>query len=163
MIRTTLVFCGQLFLFLLVAGPVVTSLLKKQFLLVFESYAEYIDLPSFIIIMAAFLALGMGGGIPDFFRGYGKAGSGEALQWKKSLESVITFRRIILAWSVLGFLIGAVLILSNLDDPASMSRGFSAALLTIHYGLAFILVFCLPLELRLRMRLAASSSGMASE
>lgn len=148
--RILLIFIGQLTVFFLLGGPLAAVLITKGWL----NDNWFFDIPSFIIVFGSFLALGMGGGIRDFFRGYRKAGSGDALQWKRSLESVITFRRIVFAWSVLGFLIGAVLILSNLDDTVSMSRGFSCALLTIHYGLAFILVFCLPLELRLRLRLA---------
>lgn len=149
--RTLFIFTGQLVILIFLVCPLTESLVKKQLA---SGFGWFSDVPSLVIVFGAFLALGMGGGIRDFFRGYRKAGSGDALQWKRSLESVITFRRIVFAWSVLGFLIGAVLILSNLDDTVSMSRGFSCALLTIHYGLAFILVFCLPLELRLRLRLA---------
>ena len=155
MIRALFIFFGQFFVYVFFLGPLFTSLLKKELSFVFRSYWEYIDLPSFLIVFSAFLALGMGGGIRDFFLGYFRAGRGDVRQWKKSLASVRTLRRIVFPWSVLGFLIGAVLILSNLDDTASMSRGFSCAVLTIHYGLAFILIFCLPMEMRLKLRLAA--------
>ena len=149
MIRTLLFFCAQLFFYVIYVGPLFASLLKKDL-----SPWQYIDLPSFVIVFAAFLALGMGGGIRDFFRSYKRDGEMTTLSREQSLASVITLRRIVLGWSVLGFLIGAVLILANLDEPTSMSRGFSAAMLSIHYGLGFILIFCLPMELRLKLRLA---------
>ena len=156
MIRTGLLFFLQLVIFVVLIGPVFASLVFMFTKGCLEKSLLFIDLPSFIIILVSFLILGMGSGVKDFFAGYERARKRcvDSKGIKMSLASIAAFRKIIINWSVIGFLIGAVIMMSCLDDLSAIHRGFSAATITIYYGIAFILIFCLPLEMRLKLRLA---------
>lgn len=159
MLRAGLLFFSQLVIFVIFVGPVFAAfvfMFPQKWL---DKKGYFIDLPSFVLLLAAFLILGMGGGIRDFFAGYNHARktSRDIKGIKKSLVSTTAFRKMIINWSIVGFLIGAVIMMANLDDMSSIFRGYSAAMISIYYGLAFIAIFCLPLEMRLKLRLAELS------
>jgi flagellar motor component MotA len=52
-----------------------------------------------------------------------------------------------------GFLIGLVLILANLNDPAKIGPGAAIALLTVFYGTIVAYFYCMPISTKLQCRL----------
>ncbi|MED5414633.1 MAG: MotA/TolQ/ExbB proton channel family protein, partial [Candidatus Latescibacterota bacterium] len=54
----------------------------------------------------------------------------------------------------IGTIIGLVIILKNMDDPAALGPGMAVALLTVFYGLFVAYAVALPLQTRLRSRAA---------
>ena len=68
---------------------------------------------------------------------------------KGCLESMARFAP---AFGMIGTVIGLILMLGRLDDPARIGPGMAVALLTTLYGLAFANLFCLPMARRLTYR-----------
>ena len=68
---------------------------------------------------------------------------------KAALESMARFSP---AFGMMGTVIGLVIMLGRMDDPARIGPGMAVALLTTLYGLGFANVFCLPLARRLAYR-----------
>ena len=64
----------------------------------------------------------------------------------------------LLASGVIGTLIGLVIMLKNMDDPAALGPGMAIAVLTILYGVIVGLGICLPLAVRLENRAQEQSS-----
>lgn len=64
----------------------------------------------------------------------------------------------LLASGVIGTLIGLVIMLKNMDDPAAIGPGMAIAVLTILYGVIVGLGICLPLAVRLENRAQEQSS-----
>ena len=58
-----------------------------------------------------------------------------------------------LATGWIGTLIGAVIILKNLGDPAKLGPVISLCLLTVLYGTIIAYVFCLPFSTKLQVQL----------
>lgn len=56
------------------------------------------------------------------------------------------------AWGMLGTLIGLVLMLANLDDPAALGPGMAVAIITTFYGSVISNLFCLPVANKLGLR-----------
>jgi chemotaxis protein MotA len=65
---------------------------------------------------------------------------------KAVLESMARYAP---AFGMMGTLIGLVVMLGKMDDPARIGPGMAVALLTTLYGLAMANLFCLPLARRL--------------
>ncbi len=70
-----------------------------------------------------------------------------------------------LAWAsgLGGFLLGMVIMLSNLDDPAAIGPGMAVALLTTIYGLILAELLFSPMQQMLMSHLSASPSGEGSQ
>ena len=64
----------------------------------------------------------------------------------------------LLASGVIGTLIGLVIMLKNMDDPAAIGPAMGIAVLTILYGVILGLGICLPLAARLENRAQEQSS-----
>ena len=64
----------------------------------------------------------------------------------------------LLASGVIGTLIGLVIMLKNMDDPAALGPGMAIAVLAILYGVIVGLGICLPLAVRLENRAGEQSS-----
>jgi len=142
----------QFTVFLLLLGPAFTLLTLNDI-----SFA-FIDVPSFLIIFpSSILILGMGGGVKHFFASYNYIFSDKAeqSQLKHSLLSIKAVIKMAFNWSVVSFLIGCVLILMNIEDMSALGPGFAAASLSFLYAFLFVAVFCLPLQMRLKIKLAA--------
>ena len=57
------------------------------------------------------------------------------------------------ATGLVGFLIGLVLILANLNDPAKIGPGAAIALLTVLYGTLIAYFYAMPISTKLQCRL----------
>jgi len=59
----------------------------------------------------------------------------------------------------LGFIIGVVAMLANLDDPRAIGPAVAVALLTLLYGVGFSVFFWKPAERRMRAQLLRTSAS----
>ena len=57
----------------------------------------------------------------------------------------------------IGTIIGLVIMLKNMDDPAAIGPGMAIAILTILYGFILAFAIALPVRSRLEDRAAAST------
>jgi hypothetical protein len=115
--------------------------------------ATFIDVPSLLIVFAG-TALFTLAHVP--FReiveavhcALGSAQSGSEESEKARLTFAI-MRSYALAMGVLGFFIGLILMLKNMDDPAAIGPGMALSLLSVLYavGLAQILISALDLQI----------------
>jgi chemotaxis protein MotA len=61
-----------------------------------------------------------------------------------------------LAMGAIGTIIGLVIMLKNMDDPAAIGPGMAIGILTLLYGLILAFAIALPVSYRLEDRAAAS-------
>jgi flagellar motor component MotA len=136
---------GLLLMILLVP----TAILGKGSLFLF------IDVPSFLIVV--------GGTVGALLFSFG-SGFGTALRAlfrasvdKHTLQTGIEFydraKTYLIAWGVIGFFLGMVLMLANLTDPDSLGPGLAVSLITVFYGLIFGYGLCMPITCLLQGRL----------
>ena len=146
MLRAGLLFFTQSVIFVFLVGPVFAALVFWFPENLWDKKAFFLDRYSFFILAAVFLILGMGNGLKDFFAGYERARKQctDTTDIKKSLAAIIALRKMVINWMPLGFLIGAVIMFANLDDMASICRGYSAATISIYYGVAVCCCFLPP-------------------
>ena len=119
------------------------------------SSSELVDVPSAFITAgawAAALLMSFGRGCNTAVRAvFSKAASREMLAL-----GVAVFERgqsYAVGSGVLGTLVGTVIMLGNLDDPAAIGPGLAVAFLTLIYGLLLAYGIQLPIVASLRRRL----------
>ena len=119
------------------------------------SSSELVDVPSAFITAgawAAALLMSFGRGCNTAVRAvFSKAASREMLAL-----GVAVFERgqsYAVGSGVLGTLVGVVIMLGNLDDPAAIGPGLAVAHLTLVYGLLLAYAIQLPIVASLRRRL----------
>ncbi|MFH1566574.1 MAG: MotA/TolQ/ExbB proton channel family protein [Gemmatimonadota bacterium] len=125
-----------------------------------SNLSAMIDIPSAIITIGG--ALGMlwfsgasvGGMIGAVF-----SGAAAPDQLKAAAGAWRLAGTYLMAAGALGTIIGLVIMLKNLDDPAGLGPGCAIAILTILYGLFLAFAICKPLASRLDDRAAAAASG----
>ena len=127
-----------------------------------SNLASMIDIPSAIITIGA--ALGMlwfsgasvGGMVTAVF-----SGSVTPDQLKAAATGWRLAATYLMAAGAIGTIIGLVIMLKNMDDPALLGPGCAIAILTILYGLFLAFGICQPLASRLDDRAAAGATGSA--
>jgi len=125
-----------------------------------KNLAHMIDPAALIVVVGGIVALLLLGGssIPTMIRGIvpGSMSEGEvrvaAHGWKMT-------RFYALGMGVVGTLIGWILMLANLDDPAAIGPGMAIALSTIFYGLILAFLISLPLQCNLQKQLSDAEDG----
>ena len=123
---------------------------------------SFVNAPSLLIVLGATFCLSMAHHSPGEIFGALKAAFGsEAMNAEQStghMAVLSTVRMIAIASGVVGFLIGVVLMLQNLDDPAKIGPAMAVALLTPFY--AMILSECVlgPLFNRVAIRIKGQGS-----
>lgn len=114
-----------------------------------------IDGPSTIIVIGGCLALLLfsGQNIGNMFSAVfsGNATSEQLLNAADAWRLAAIFA---LALGGIGTIIGLVIMLANMEDPAAIGPGMAIGLLTIFYGLFVAYAVAMPLEMRLRQRAA---------
>ena len=118
-----------------------------------------LDLPSMLITFVGPLALLLFSGrrIGNMF---GALFSGQATgeQLAEAADSWRLTGVYAMAWGGLGTIIGVVIMLKNVDDPAAVAPGTAICILTLFYGLLLAYAIATPLEARLRDRAAAAGA-----
>ena len=56
------------------------------------------------------------------------------------------------AWGMIGTILGIVIMLANMNDPAKLGPAMSIALLTTLYGALIANLFCLPIADKLQLK-----------
>lgn len=114
------------------------------------------DIPSWIIVilgplgMLWFSGAGVGGMFSAVFSADATADQLTAAARAWRLAGVYA-----LASGAMGTIIGLVIMLKNMDDPAAIGPGMAIGILTILYGLFLAFAICKPLASRLEDRAAA--------
>ena len=81
----------------------------------------------------------------------------QEIEPEEGLRARLVFRTMenyVLGLGALGFFIGLVIMLKNMDDPAAIGPGMALALLTITYAIGLAKIVITPLELRVARRLS---------
>jgi flagellar motor component MotA len=113
----------------------------------------FIDIPSALIVLGFTLGalIFARAGIPNMF-----AASFSAEATKEQLQAAARgwaqARTYLVASGFIGVLIGGVIMLKNMDDPAAIGPGAAIAIITIFYGLLLAYGLCLPMQARLEDR-----------
>ena len=135
--------------FIVMIALVVTGIVNAGFL------SELVDVPSAFITAgawAAALLMSFGRGCNTAVRAvFSRTASREMLAL-----GVAVFERgqsYAVGSGVLGTLVGVVIMLGNLDDPAAIGPGLAVAHLTLVYGLLLAYAIQLPIVASLRRRL----------
>jgi|APSaa5957512622_1039677.scaffolds.fasta_scaffold49535_3 flagellar motor component MotA len=85
----------------------------------------------------------------------GDATPGELREGAKAWQMA---RWYVLAAGFMGTLVGGLIMLKNLDDPAAIGPGISIGMLTLVYGVFLGLFIFLPVQSRIESRIAESGS-----
>ena len=117
------------------------------------------SLPSFIDIPCIIMTVGIGlGGLLLSGNKIGKmfVAIFSSSASKEEIESAAIgwrlARQLFIASGAIGTVIGFILILNNLDDPAAIGPGAAIALIAPFYGLILGYGICLPLQYKLEER-----------
>ena len=117
----------------------------------------YVDIPSLIMVLASGIVLSLG---PYRFReiaSFFQAAFGEAPSNKQLLKNAMVFieslGRYMIICGLVGTMIGAVAILTGLDDPSVVAGNVSLALITVLYGLIFYISIVLPFRSALKKKI----------
>ncbi len=87
------------------------------------------------------------------------SGEGKSAQDKwQAYETLRNGRNLFMAMAALGFFIGAVGILRNLEDPARIGPAMAVSILSLLYGVLFGLLICGPLMHRVGAMLGADDT-----
>ncbi|MEC8932273.1 MAG: MotA/TolQ/ExbB proton channel family protein [Candidatus Latescibacterota bacterium] len=120
-----------------------------------SNLSSFIDAPSLIFVIPGALALLVfaGLGVGNMF---GAVFSADATSEQLTAAADAWEHTGIYAQAMggIGTIIGLVIILKNMDDPAALGPGMAVALLTVFYGLFVAYAVALPLQTRLRSRAA---------
>ncbi|MBD04255.1 MAG: hypothetical protein CME24_07920 [Gemmatimonadetes bacterium] len=120
-----------------------------------SNLSSFIDAPSLIFVIPGALALLLfaGQGVGNMF---GAVFSADATSEQLTAAADAWEHTGIYAQAMggIGTIIGLVLMLKNMDDPAALGPGMAIALLTVFYGLFVAYAVALPLQTRLRSRAA---------
>jgi flagellar motor component MotA len=114
----------------------------------------FVDLPSFLLILAVSIPMLLASGLlPDFLKGFKLMGQKvnyySAIDLKRILEANNLAVKTFLLSGGLGLILGAVAILSKLGDISKIGPYLALSLLTIFYALIFT---CLILPIRARVK-----------
>ena len=119
----------------------------------------FIDIPCVLIVLGGTIAmlLWAGASIRFMFKAvFSRNATLEELQ--AAIKGWRLARVFTIAAGIMGTLIGYVLMLKNMDDPAAIGPGMALALLTTFYGIVLSFAICLPLQARLQERAEEASS-----
>ncbi len=113
----------------------------------------FIDLPSIVVVVcpALFLSIAFHGG-GAFFAAIEAGMTGACLGeagFRQHRHVLQTLRNLLCASGSLGFLIGFILMLQNLDDPSRIGPGMAVALLTTFYAIFLAELLVAPMIHRL--------------
>lgn len=115
-----------------------------------------LDVPSLIIVLGGSLAalLFAGQRLGNMFRAVfsSSASRDDLLAAARAWQLAGAFA---LAMGAIGTVIGLVIMLKSMDDPAAVGPGMAVAIVTILYGLLVEFAIALPLRSRLEDRAAA--------
>ena len=124
-----------------------------------SNLSSMIDAPSLIITVGGTLAalLFAGQSIVNMFRAVfaGEASKEQLSDAARAWELTGAFA---LAMGAIGTIIGLVIMLKNMDDPAAIGPGMAIALLTLFYGMLVAFAVALPLRSRLEDRAQEAAS-----
>ena len=122
-----------------------------------SNLGNIIDIPSILIVFGctngALLFSGrsiIDAFIPLFSRKSLRSGDGEALS--RASETWTEAESYFVGSGFVGFLIGCVIILVNIDNPAHIGPGMAIAILTVLYGIFFKYLICKPIAVYLEMK-----------
>jgi flagellar motor component MotA len=122
---------------------------------------SFVNAPSLLIVLGATFCLSLAHHTPDELLAAFKAAFGrEAMNAEQSMAQMAvlsTVRMIAIASGVVGFLIGVVLMLQNLDDPKQIGPAMAVSLLTLFY--AMILSECVLGPLSNRVAIGIKGQG----
>lgn len=140
----------------LLAGVVVFFVMVA---LAVGSYFEYfIDFPALIVVLVPTLGfVATAASAKGMSSAFGLAFSSRAPaadEARSAIAALSLFGELAAAMGVLGMLIGAVLILQNLSDPAALGPALAVALLTLFYGV-IIKLLCYAGQQRIAHRSGA--------
>ena len=112
-----------------------------------------IDPPSLIIVVAGMIAglLFAGASIPSMLKVFFSSDA-DAEQLKEGIRGWKLAAAFAMAMGAAGTLIGLVIMLKNMDDPAAIGPGFAIANLTTIYALIMAFAVCLPVYRSLERR-----------
>lgn len=120
------------------------------------------DIPSLIIVLGGTIGMLLLGGsaLGPMLRTIGSGPATEA-EARAAAKGWRMARIYALASGLIGDIIGWVIMLKNLDDPAAIGPGMAIALLTTLYGITLAFVVCLPCQANAEKGFAAEPDGSA--
>lgn len=131
-----------------------------------KEVATFIDITALIVVFAGSLLFTMTHfSLRDIVGAVRHAVGGVGLEVKEAEQARWVFKTLdnyVLGLGVLGFFIGLIVMLKNMDDPAQIGPGMALALLSILYAVGFSKIVIMPLELRIVRRLEAPASSFES-
>ena len=114
----------------------------------------FLDPPSVLIVIGGAISMLLIGGhsIPTMFRA---VFSGEATiaELRTAARAWRMVRWYLVAAGFTGSLIGLVILIANLDDPAAIGPGTALSMLTVFYAVFLAFFIALPLQSRLEERI----------
>ena len=117
----------------------------------------YVDIPSLVMVLGSGMVLSLG---PYKFReivSFFRVAFGEAPPNKQLLKNATVFieslGRYMIICGLIGTMIGAVAILTGLDDPSVVAGNVSLAIITVLYGLIFYISIVLPFRSALKKKM----------
>lgn len=119
----------------------------------------FIDPPAALIVIVSTIGMLLLGGhsISAMLK---SAFSGDATldELREGAKGWQMARWYVLAAGFMGTLVGGLIMLKNLDDPAAIGPGISIGMLTLVYGVFLGLFIFLPVQSRIESRIAESGS-----
>ena len=122
-----------------------------------SNFGNIIDIPSILIVFGCTIGalLFSGRSITDAFnplfsRNILCSNDGESL-WHAS-ETWHEAEKYFVGSGFVGFLIGCIIMLANIEDPAAIGPGMAIGILTVLYGTFFKYLICKPIAAYLRMK-----------
>ena len=119
--------------------------------------SAYIHIPSFVMVIVTSFFLSLCNYNPkeigrSFKTAFTNGPSGET-ELNDALVFFKALQRYALISGVVGTLTGGIAMLANLEDASEIGPNISLALITLHYGIIFAVVICVPCITGLKRRL----------
>jgi len=134
-------------------------------ILVGGSIGQFINMPSILIVLGLSYFLGIAA---YGWRDFNYSVKALLFVYRRKVPSTLGIRHVniirnmrwyIMSSGLLGFLVGLVQMLANLDDPAAIGPAAAVAMLTIFYSVVLILFICQPALSFLENHLQHSQTG----
>ncbi|MFH1566573.1 MAG: MotA/TolQ/ExbB proton channel family protein [Gemmatimonadota bacterium] len=127
-----------------------------------SNLSAMIDIPSLIIVLGGTFGMLLLGGSPLvlMLRSIVSVPAAEP-EARAAARGWRMARIYALASGILGDVIGWVIMLKNVDDPAAIGPGMAIALLTSFYGILLAFVLCLPCQANIEKSYVSEGDGSA--
>jgi len=119
----------------------------------------FFNMPSVLIVLGGTIGmlLWAGASIGSMFKAV-FSGNATLEELQAGVNGWRLARVFTIAAGVMGTVIGLILMLHKMDDPAAIGPAMAVAMLTTFYGIVLSFAICLPLQARLQERAEEASS-----